>query len=199
MLPRVSRPFDEWTQKAPGGEPPRGRLSAWLREKLFDRRIVLLTGELDDPLANEIVAALLSLDAISDEPIDLYVDSPDGTLEAAFALIDILEAVRAPIRIHCRGQIGGPVLGILTAGDRRFAAAHARFRLGQPRAQFAGTPEQIDAQNRHEHDRLWRLCARLARATGRPAEEIAEDMRRGRWLDAGEALQYGLVDEVIGR
>jgi ATP-dependent Clp protease, protease subunit len=199
MLPRVSRPFDEWTQKAPGDEPPRGRLSAWLREKLFDRRIVLLTGELDDSLANEIVAALLSLDAISDEPIDLYVDSPDGTLGAAFALIDILENVRASIRIHCRGQIGGPVLGILAAGARRFAAAHARFRLGQPRAQFAGTPEQIDAQNRHEHDRLWRLCARLARATGRPAEEIAEDMRRGRWLNADEALQYGLVDEVVGR
>jgi ATP-dependent Clp protease protease subunit len=81
---------------------------------------------------------------------------------------------------------------------RRVATPHTRFRLGQPRAQFSGTPDQIAAQSRQQQDLLWRFNARLAQVTGRPAEEIAEDLRRGRYLDAQEALAYGLIDEISG-
>jgi ATP-dependent Clp protease protease subunit len=73
-----------------------------------------------------------------------------------------------------------------------------RFRLGQPTARFSGTPEQIVAQSRQQQDLMWRFHARLAHATGRPAEEVAEDLRRGRYLDAREALAYGLIDEIAG-
>ena len=165
----------------------RRRLSAWLQEKLFERRIVLLTGRLDADLAAEAAAALMTLDAIGDEPIELHLDSPDGTLEAAFVLIDTLDPLRARVRAHCRGQVGGPAVGVAAAADHRSASPHTRFRLFQPAAQFSGTPEQ---------KLLWSLHARLARLTRRPAEEIAEDMRRGLYLDAREALDYGLIDEI---
>jgi ATP-dependent Clp protease protease subunit len=174
----------------------RRRLSAWLQEKLFERRIVLVTGRLDDVLAAEAAAAVMTLDALGHEPIDLHLDSPGGTLEAAFVLIDTCDRLRATLRAHCHGQVGGPAIGVVAAADHRSAAPHTRFRLLQPTARFSGTPDQIVAHSRQQQDLLWRLHARLARRTGRPAEEIAEDMRRGRHLDAGEALDYGLIDEI---
>jgi ATP-dependent Clp protease protease subunit len=185
--------------KPPGGEPPgRRRLSAWLQEQLFARRIVLVTGRLDEAVAATAAAALMALDADGDRPIELHLDSPDGTLEAAFVLIDTLDLLRATLRVRCRGQVGGPAIGVVAAADHRAAAPHTRFRLSQPTARFDGTPERIAAESRRQQDLLWRLYARLARRTGRPAEEIAEDMRGGRYLDAREALDYGLIDEISG-
>jgi ATP-dependent Clp protease protease subunit len=180
----------------PGLPPGRRRLSAWLQEKLFERRTVLITGRLDDDAAAEAAAALMTLDAASAAPIELHLDSQDGTLESAFLLIDTIDQLRAAVRIHGRGQVGGPALGVMAAAAHRSAGPHARFRLSQPTARFTGTPDQIAAYSRRQQEMLWRLHARLAQVTGRPAEEIAEDMRRGRSLDAQEAREYGLIDEI---
>jgi len=171
-------------------------LGDWLQEQLFDRRIVLVAGRLGDDAAAKAAAALLSLDARGDEPIELHLDSPSGELGAVFVLIGIIETLRLPLRVSCRGQVGGPVVGLLAVVDHRVAAPHARFHLAQPLAKFAGTPEAIVAQSRQQQELLWKLYGRLARRTGQPAEQIAEDMRRGRYLDAQEALAYGLIDEI---
>jgi len=141
-------------------------------------------------------AALTTLDATGDEPIELHLDSPDGTLESAFVLIDTLDRLRATLRAHCRGQVGGPAIGVAAAADHRSASPHTRFRLFQPAAKFSGTPDQIASHSRQQQELLWSLHARLARLTRRPAEEIAEDIRHGRYLDAREALAYGLIDEI---
>ena len=183
----------------PGNQPEpsgRRRLSAWLQEQLFERRIVLVTGRLDADLAAEASAALMTLDATGDKPIELHLNSSDGTLESAFVLIDTVALLRATLRVHCRGQVGGPAIGVAAVADHRSAALHTRFRLFQPAAQFSGTPDQIASQSREQQELLWRLHAHLARLTGRPAEEIAEDIRNGRYLDAREALAYGLIDEI---
>jgi ATP-dependent Clp protease protease subunit len=171
-------------------------LGGWLEEQLFERRIVLVTGRLDDDAAAKAAAALLALDARADRPIELYLDSPDGALEAAFALMDTADTLRSALRVLCRGRVGGPAIAVIAAADHRAAAPHTRFHLSQPTARFAGTPGEIAAQNRLQQELLWKLYGRLARRTGRPAEEIAEDMRRGRYLDATEALDYGLIDEI---
>ena len=170
-------------------------LGGWLQEQLFERRIVLVTGRLDDDAAAKAAAALLALDACGDRPIELHLDSPDGALGAAFILIDTAETLRSALRVLCRGRIGGPAIGVIAAADHRAAAPRTRFHLSQPTARFAGTPDEIAAQNRQQQELLWKLYGRLARRTGRPAEEIAEDMRRGRYLDALEALAYGLAAE----
>jgi ATP-dependent Clp protease, protease subunit len=171
-------------------------LGGWLQEQLFERRIVLVTGRFDDDAAAKTTAALLALDARADRPIELHLDSPDGSLGAAFVLIDTADTLRSVLRVLCRGQIGGPSIGVITAADHSAATPHARFHLSQPTARFAGSPEEIAAQSRQQQELLWKLYSRLARRTGRPAEEVAEDMRRGRYLDALEALDYGLVDEI---
>jgi len=179
-----------------GVPPDRRRRSAWLQEKLFERRIVLITGRLDDDAAAEAAAALMMLDAAGAAPIELHLDSPNGTLESAFLVIDTIDQLRAAVRVHGRGQVEGPALGVMAAGAHRSATPHTRFGLRQPTARFTGTPDQIAAYSRQQQELLWRFHARLAQATGRPAEEIAEDMRRGRSLDAQEAREYGLIDEI---
>jgi ATP-dependent Clp protease protease subunit len=183
----------------PGEPPGHGEPADWLSEKLFEHRIVVLTGRLDDAVAGRVAAELLALDAAADEPIELHVDSPDGTLEAAFVLIDTLALLRAPVRVRCRGQVGGPVVGVVAAADHRAAAPHTRFRLAQPVGKFSGTPHEIAAHNRQQQELLWRFHACLAQVTGRPVEEVAEDVRRGRYLDAGGALGYGLIDAITTR
>ena len=172
-------------------------LGGWLDAQLYERRIVTLTGPLDDAAASRTASALTALDADSSEPIELHLDSPDGALGAAFLLIDTVGLLRAPLRVRCRGQIGGPVIGILAAAEHRMAGAHARFRLAQPTARFTGSPAELEARSREQQELLWRLYALVGRRCHRPAEEVAEDMRRGRYLDAPEALAYGLLDEVV--
>jgi ATP-dependent Clp protease protease subunit len=86
---------------------------------------------------------------------------------------------------------------VIAAADHSAALPHARFHLSQPTARFAGTPDEIATRSRQQQELLWKLYGRLAQRTGRPAEEIAEDMRRGRYLDAREALDYGLIDQIM--
>jgi ATP-dependent Clp protease, protease subunit len=180
----------------PGFPPGASGPPDWLREKLFARRIIPVTGRLDDAVATHATAQIILLDAASTAPIDIHLDSPDGTVEAAFVLIDTFDSIRAPVRVHCRGRVGGAVVGVVAVAGHRAASPHTRFRLAEPTAEFSGTPEATLASTRQYRDLLWRLQARIARATGRPAEEIAEDMRRGRWLDVDEALAYGLIDTI---
>lgn len=112
--------------------------SAWLQEKLFERRIVLVTGRRDNDLAAEAAAAVMTLDATGDEPIELHLDSPDGTLESAFVLIDTLDLLHATLRAHYCGHVGGPAIGVAAAADRRPASPHTRFRLSSRRRSSRG-------------------------------------------------------------
>jgi ATP-dependent Clp protease protease subunit len=158
----------------------------------------MLQGVLDDALATRAAAELMALDALGDGPIDLYLTCPDGTLEATLALVDVAGALRAPLRAHCLGLLGGPVAAVLAVARERSAAPHASIRLGLPRTQVEGTSEHLAARSRQYAQLLRRLQECLARATGRPLEEIARDLRQGRALDAGEALAYGLIDRLSG-
>jgi ATP-dependent Clp protease, protease subunit len=180
------------------GPPEGGGTSLWLHEKLYERRIVLVTGRLDDTVAARAAAALTSLDAAGDAPIEVHVDSPDGTLEAVFVVIDTLGVIRASVRALCRGLVGTPAIGVVAAAGYRAASPHARFRLTQPIVRLVGAPDHVDAWRRQHRDLLVRFQAHLARATGRPVDAIANDMSRGRDLDAAEALDYGLIDTISG-
>jgi ATP-dependent Clp protease protease subunit len=183
----------------PGWRPGASQAQDWLSGELFERRVVFVTGHLDSLLAVRTAAELMTLDASGADPIDVYIGSPDGTLEAAFTLIDTLDLVQAPTRTHALGEVGGAAVGILAVGRRHTAAPHAQLRLGEPRVQLAGTHAQLLAA-REQHQRLLeRFRARLAQATGRSIAELAQDMERGRYLNAEEALAYGLIDAIADR
>ena len=164
--------------------------------RLFERRVVLLTGRLEDEAATRATAQLMLLDATGDEPVDLHLSCPDGDLDAATALADTIDLVGAEVRAVCSGRVGGPVLAPLVAAHRRLAHAHCLFVLKDPRVELQGRAELATLAAAQERQ-LRGLHARLAEATGQPLDRVASDMRKGVTLTAREAMEYGLVQEIV--
>jgi ATP-dependent Clp protease protease subunit len=174
-------------------------LPPWLEERLFDRRIVMIRGSLTGPAATQAAAALLTLDAMGTEPVELHVAAPDGELTAAFAVVDALEAMRAEVRAVVTAEAGGAVLAVLAAAKRRTAYRHARIRLAEPRAAtVAGTADEVAAAAGQYLRELEELALRIVAATGQPRSRVEDDMSAGRVLTAAEAQEYGLIHEVVG-
>ena len=103
----------------------------------FDPRLILLHGALDEPVAGELAVRLMTLDAIGDEPISLYIDSADGPLNAALTVIDTIDLLGVPVHGTGVGRVEGAVLGVLAACELRRASPNARLRLTAPREVFA--------------------------------------------------------------
>lgn len=171
----------------------------WLAQRLHEHRIVLINGPLDVARANRAAAELLALDATASHRIRIHLDSPDGDLGAALSLTDTIDLLRVSVQLVALGEVGGPVLALLTAADQVLAHPHARFHLSEPRVEISGRADEVAIAAEHHAAMLRDLVNRIAEAAGRPAEEIAEDLRRGRYLTAGEAVDYGLVDRVVSR
>lgn len=180
-------------------DPSRDTSDPWaqtLRERMFSERVVLMCGDLDHDLASDVCLQLMALDASGDDPVQLRVDSGGGALDAAFAVIDVIDLLGVDVRATCAGRAIGPSVGVLAVAGRRLATPHSRLRLLEPLVSFAGAPDEIERCVRHRRDQLSRFCTRLASATGQPLEKIEADMRSGRYLSAEEALEYGLIDEI---
>jgi ATP-dependent Clp protease protease subunit len=170
----------------------------WLEERLFDRRMVICRGVLDDVLAGRIAAQLMALDALGDTAVELQLDSERASLEAAWTLIDVIDLLGVPVNVVCAGRVEGAAIGVLTAGTRRTALPHTRFRLTDPELEISGRASELGALLDHHTARLDRLHERVALSTGRPVADVAADFRAGRCLDATEAVRYRLVDEIAG-
>ncbi len=171
-------------------------LSSWVQAQLVERRVVLLRGPLDDALAGEVAATLMMLDATGDDAVQLQLDSSGGPFEAAFTVIDTIEALGVPVHVTCVGRAEAAAVGIVAVGARRRAAPHCRFRLGEPTSSVTGSAGQLEHWSNHRQAQLARFVEVLARATGRPGEHVEADLSVGRWLSADEAVAYGLVDEL---
>ena len=181
-----------------GGSEPDGP-RAWMRRQLFERRIVSLTGNLDDEAANAVGLALMTLDATGDDPVHLQIDSDGGTVAAALAVMDIVDLLGIPVRVSCIGQVVGPAVGVLAVGSHRSVSPHTRLRLFEPSVEVRGNARQVEQLAAMHLDRWQAFCARLSEATGQPADKVGEDAARGRFFSAEEAVRYGLADEVADR
>ena len=175
-----------------------GPSDSWLEERLFDRRMVTCRGVLDDVLAGRIAAQLMALDALGDTAVELQLDSERASLEAAWTLIDVIDLLGVPVNVVCAGRVEGAAIGVLTAGTRRTALPHTRFRLTDPELEISGRASELGALLDHHTARRDRLHERVALSTGRPVADVAADFRAGRCLDATEAVRYRLVDEIAG-
>jgi ATP-dependent Clp protease protease subunit len=179
---------------APGGVPP------WLQERLFDRRIVMLPGPLHTGSASEAAAALVTLDAIGVRPVQLHITAVDGELSAAFAVVDAIHSMRAPVDAVVPSIAGGAALAILAAARRRLAFPHARLRLVEPGAALAsGTADKVAGAAGEYLRELEELIVTLAEVTGQRRSRIEDDLSAGRVLTASEAKEYGLIHDIVGR
>ena len=158
--------------------------------------MVRLWGPLDDAPVAKACAEMMALDATGDEAVQLYVGSSGGPLHSAMSLIDTMDLLGVPVHVTCLGRAEGAAVGVVAAGARRVAAPHAQFHLTEPEVSVSGNASQLAAWAEHHRVELERFVQRLAQATGRPAEHLEADLSLGRWLDAEEALRYGLVDEI---
>lgn len=191
--PGPDRPADPW-------QPPAGpTLPSWLEERLFDQRIVMIRGPLTGPLATQTAAALLTLDALGPDPVQLHVASAEGELVAALTVIDAIDAMAAPVHAVVTAQAGGAVVGVLAAADRRLAYRHARIHLVEPRASaVSGTADVVAAAAGQHLRELEELVLRVVAVTGQSRSRVEDDLSAGRILGSAEALAYGLIDEVLG-
>jgi ATP-dependent Clp protease protease subunit len=169
---------------------------ASVRDRLFEHRTVLLRGALDDAAATHAAAELMTLDATGDTRVTLHLDAWGGTLEAAFAVMDVIDLLGVPVHVLCIGRADGPAAGIVAVGSRRACTPHARFRLRDAEATMHGSAADLGRWAEHHLQQARRFHERVAAATQRPVEDVAADCAAGRFLTPEEALAYGLVDEV---
>jgi ATP-dependent Clp protease, protease subunit len=195
-------PDDEWTLlpdlPGPAGSPGRDPLTETVSRRLFEQRVVLLHGPLDDLAVTRTSAELMTLDADGDEPVTLRVDCAQGGLAHALTLMDVVELMGVPVRALCLGQVGEGAVGVVAVCARRAALPNTRFALREP---VSGGETPVHVRNVAQWaelraDERDRFCARLAAAAGHSAEEVRDDLARGRFLGAAEAVAYGLIDEV---
>jgi ATP-dependent Clp protease protease subunit len=161
---------------------------------LFARRVVLVHGELTDARASDAAAALLTLDALGDEHIDLRLQSPTGTWEAASVLIDVIDVLGVPVHTQAAGLVGGGAVAVLAVGSKRSIAPHARLHLRHPDTTASGRPGDIARAVDHTTALQAEFHRLLAERTGRPVLEIEEEWGRGGFLDAPSAIALGYAD-----
>lgn len=178
----------------------RGERSFDIFSRLLRERLVFLTGEVEDNMANLIVAQLLFLEAENpDKDIHLYINSPGGVVTAGMAIYDTMNFIKPDVSTICLGQAASMGSFLLSAGakGKRYALANSRVMIHQPLGGFRGQASDIEIHAREILQLKDKLNELLAKHTGQLVEKIARDTDRDNFLSAQAAKEYGLVDEVL--
>jgi ATP-dependent Clp protease protease subunit len=181
---------------------PAGERSFDIYSRLLQERIIFVGTEIDDGVANVVMAQLLHLaDVAPERETALYINSPGGSFTSLMAIYDTMQFVPTPVATYCLGQAASAAAVLLAAGEpgRRFALKHSRVLLHQPSAGGQGTVSDLALQA----DELLRVRSQvedvLSRHTGRSVEQLRVDTDRDKVLTATEAVEFGLVDGVVER
>jgi ATP-dependent Clp protease, protease subunit len=180
----------------------RGERAFDIYSRLLRDRIIFLGSEIDDDVSNLIVAQLLFLEAEDPEKdIQLYINSPGGSVTAGLAIYDTMRLVRPHIATWCVGQAASMAAWLLAAGEKgkRVALSNSRIMIHQPMGGARGQASDIDIQAREILKLRQRMNEILADHTGRELNQIARDTERDYYMSGEEARVYGLVDRVLAR
>lgn len=182
-------------EKTAGGERAYDIYSRLLKE-----RIIFLGTEIDDTVANLVIAQLLFLeseDATKD--IKIYINSPGGSVYAGLAMFDTMNVIKPDVSTICVGMAASMGAVLLSAGakGKRFALPNSKIMIHQGSAGFSGTPSDIEITAREVLKSREKLDQILAERTGKSVEEVHQDTDRDYWMDSDEAKAYGLVDSII--
>ena len=196
---RILKPQEVLDQYGHGSEYQRYRQMS-LDDMLLDNRIVFLIGEISYARAAEVIMKMLYLDNLKrNSEISLYINSPGGSVDDTMAIYDTIRFVGSPVATYCigRAQSGGAV--ILAAGTKgkRFALPHAKVMLHQPWGGVTGQAADIKIQAEEILKAKTMINEILAKHSGQPVEKIAAETERDRYMTAAEAMEYGLIDEVL--
>lgn len=180
----------------------RGERAYDIYSRLLKERVVFLIGPVDDYMANVVVAQLLFLESENpDKDIHLYINSPGGSVSAGLSIYDTMQFVKPDVSTMCIGQAASMGALLLTGGaaGKRYCLPHSRMMIHQPLGGFQGQASDFDIHAREILLVRERLNTILAKHTGQPIEKVQQDTDRDNFMGGDEAVNYGLIDSVLGR
>lgn len=205
----ISSVSGEWTSPRPEALVPmvvestnRGERAFDIYSRLLKERIILLGTPIDDQIANLIVAQLLFLE--HDDPerdVNMYINSPGGSVTAGLAVYDTMRAIRAPVATYCVGMAGSMATILLAGGERgkRYSLPHSTIHMHPAGGGARGYAPDVEIMAR-ELLRMQQITRELlARDTGQPLERIGKDFDRDLFMDPIQAREYGIIDEILNR
>ena len=178
----------------------RGERSYDIYSRLLKERIIFMVGQVEDHMANLVVAQLLFLEAENpDKDISLYINSPGGVITAGMSIYDTMQFIKPDVSTMCIGQAASMGAFLLNAGTagKRFALPNSRVMIHQPSGGFQGQASDIDIQAKEILKIKQKMNELMAKHSGQTVEKIKNDTNRDHFLSATEAKDYGLIDQVI--
>ena len=178
----------------------RGERSYDIYSKLLEERIIFITGEINDAVANTVVAELLYLEAKdSTKDIDIYINSPGGSVTSGLAIYDTMNFIKCDVSTICIGMAASMAAFLLSSGTKgkRYALPSSEIKIHQPLGGAQGQASDIKIQAEHILALKKKLNSVLAANTGKPVEQIENDTDRDNYLTAEDALNYGLIDKIF--
>ncbi len=191
---RLDEEEDEETKKETEGPDP-------LAEKFLKTRQILLSGEINEDNAEKVIRQLFILEADSDKPIYIFIDSPGGDVDAGFAIFDAIRFVNAPVYTVGMGLIASAAALILLASpkERRLGLPHSHYLIHQPSSGMKGVATDIEIHAMEIAKTKAKINEIIAGETGTPLDKVTKDTDRDYWLTADESVSYGLISRVITR
>lgn len=183
-------------------QTPRGERSYDIYSRLLKERVIFLVGQVEDYMANLVVAQLLFLESENpDKDIHLYINSPGGSVTAGMAIYDTMQFVKPDVSTMCIGQAAsmGSLLLAGGAAGKRYCLPHSRVMIHQPLGGFQGQASDFDIHAREILTIREKLNKILAHHTGQTMKKIQADTDRDNFLSADESVEYGLIDKVLSK
>ena len=178
----------------------RGERAYDIYSRLLKDRVIFVVGPVEDYMANLVVAQLLFLESENpDKDINLYINSPGGSVSAGLAIYDTMQFIRCEVSTMCVGQAASMGAVLLAAGakEKRLCLPHSRVMIHQPMGGFQGQASDIDIHAREILKVRAQLNEILAEHTGQSVDQIAKDTERDNFMDPQQAMEYGLIDKVF--
>jgi ATP-dependent Clp protease protease subunit len=185
---------DKPSAEAPGMPDP-------LAMKMLKTRSILLSGEVNKSLAERVVRSLLVLEAMSDEPIKVFIDSPGGDVDAGYAIFDMIRFVNAPVWTIGMGLVASAGALILLAApkERRVGLPNSHYLIHQPLSGMRGVATDIEIHAKEIDKARERINKLISFETGKPLDQVAKDTDRDYWLNADEAKDYNLIAKIVAK
>ena len=181
-------------------QTPRGERSYDIYSRLLKERVIFIVGQIEDHMANLVVAQLLFLESENpDKDISIYINSPGGSVTAGLAIYDTMQFIKPDISTLCIGQAASMGAVLLAAGakGKRFSLPHSRVMIHQPLGGFQGQASDIEIHAKEILKIREKLNQLLANHTGQSIETIDNDTERDNFMGSDQAVEYGLIDEVL--
>jgi ATP-dependent Clp protease protease subunit len=178
----------------------RGERAYDIYSRLLKERVIFVVGQVEDYMANLVVAQLLFLESENPEKdVALYINSPGGSVSAGLAMYDTMQFIRPDVSTICIGMAASMGAVLLAGGTKgkRYALPHSRIMIHQPSAGFQGQASDIDIHAREVLETRERIDRILAKHTGQPIEKIKQDSDRDNFMGGKVAVQYGIIDHVL--